>query len=113
VTFDLSDPASISNSRFNVEFVDRTLGIDPISGKLNINAFPNPVSNELVLTGLQGGNELEISVYSTTGQLVKTYTKQQSESRETIKGFDTLNNGLYLLTVKEGAKSQTIQLIKK
>ncbi len=112
-SFDPSDARSTQIDRFSIEFVDTTLSAGSDQGLVSVNAYPNPVSDVLTIDGLQGGMPLEVNLFNMTGQLVKSYSIENSLKRETLRGFDSLKYGLYLLTLKEGENTHTIQLAKE
>jgi|GEM_PF-3205299 len=69
---------------------------------------PNPVSTYLTLTATQPLNT--VSVYNTLGQKVMAITPQESQSK---LDFNTLENGLYFITVTIGNLMRTFKIIKK
>jgi hypothetical protein len=69
--------------------------------------YPNPTSNNFNLNT----NTSQVEIYTITGQLVKTFDKQNSNYNYSIS---ELNNGIYLVkVVDENNYQQTIKIIKE
>lgn len=69
--------------------------------------YPNPTSNYFNLNT----NTTQVEIYTITGQLVKTFDKQNSNYNYSIS---ELNNGVYLVkVVDENNYQQTIKIIKE
>ncbi len=69
--------------------------------------YPNPTSNYFKLNT----NTTQVEIYTITGQLVKTFDKQNSNYNYSIS---ELNNGIYLVkVVDENNYQQTIKIIKE
>ena len=69
--------------------------------------YPNPTSNYFNLNT----NTTQVEIYTITGQLVKTFDKQNSNYNYSIS---ELNNGIYLVkVVDENNYQQTIKIIKE
>ena len=76
----------------------------PIENKVAV--YPNPVSDYLIVSGLEGTSKVEI--YTVTGQLVQT---ENFENETRIK-LD-LNTGMYLVKVTNGVQNSTKKIIVK
>ena len=69
--------------------------------------YPNPTSNYFKLNT----NTTQVEIYTITGQLVKTFDKQNSNYNYSIS---ELNNGIYLVkVVDENNYQQTIKILKE
>ncbi len=69
--------------------------------------YPNPTSNNFNLNT----NTSQVEIYTITGQIVKTFDKQNSNYNYSIS---ELNNGIYLVkVVDENNYQQTIKIIKE
>ncbi|MGB1033079.1 MAG: T9SS type A sorting domain-containing protein, partial [Flavobacteriales bacterium] len=66
---------------------------------------PNPASEEVSFLGLDGS--LEVSVYTSTGQLLRT-----EKLEHTKMNIADLPSGCYLLTVSSGNQVKRVQLLK-
>ena len=73
---------------------------------LNALVYPNPASEYLIVSGLEGTSKVEI--YTITGQLLKT---ENFENEIRVK-LD-LNAGMYLVKVTNGVQSTTKKIIVK
>ena len=73
---------------------------------LNALVYPNPASEYLIVSGLEGTSKVEI--YTITGQLVQT----ENFDNETRIKLD-LNTGMYLVKVTNGVQSTTKKIIVK
>ena len=73
---------------------------------LNALVYPNPASEYLIVSGLEGSSKVEI--YTITGQLVKS----QDFDNEIQINLD-LHVGMYLVKVTNGTQSTTKKIIVK
>ena len=70
--------------------------------KQELSVYPNPVSNELTITGLSGDDNYMI--YNINGQVV---IREQAHSRIDVSAFE---NGIYILRTMTG---ETLRFIKQ
>ena len=80
------------------------LSQNPVKNQILV--YPNPATNYLILSGLNGSSKVEI--YTITGQLVKT----QTFYNEVQLNLD-LNAGLYLVNVSDDGQSITKKIVVK
>lgn len=73
-----------------------------------LNAFPNPVSDELTIAGISEG--AEIAVYDITG---KTLLQQTATATQIQVNTTDWNAGWYLLKVSGKGQTQQLKLVKK
>lgn len=81
-------------------------GIESISGNVEAAVFPNPFTNELKLSGLEGS----VEIYNALGQIVIKTTTANTETITTTE----LPKGAYILKAynKEGETVKTVKLLK-
>lgn len=81
-------------------------GIESISGNVEAAVFPNPFTNELKLSGLEGS----VEIYNALGQIVIKTTTANAETITTTE----LPKGAYILKAynKEGETVKTVKLLK-
>lgn len=81
-------------------------GIESISGNVEAAVFPNPFTNELKLSGLEGS----VEIYNPLGQIVIKTTTANTETITTTE----LPKGAYILKAynKDGERVKTIKLLK-
>jgi subtilisin family serine protease len=75
--------------------------------------YPNPTSNHLYITAPENSeSEYTITLHDVLGNEVQS---QQFSGKETSFSFPltTINNGLYILTIKDGIKSVLVQKVVK
>lgn len=84
-----------------------------ISSLQNSVIFPNPASNQAnLLINLNNESKINIEIFNTIGQLVKTVSAQGHLGENTIvMDLKGLNTGVYMVTVKNNNASTTKKLI--
>ena len=98
-----------------IEPFDTTLtgiiGHATINGNSNIEIFPNPASDKLILMWNNNANEnANVSIYDITGQLL--YSDKINSSSMDID-IHNLPNGLYILTLKDSKAVMEKKFIKE
>lgn len=73
-----------------------------------IHVYPNPFNDSINIAGLEDGS-LTVSVYSLTGQLIKTETLNHFKTLPT----HALANGVYLVRMDMGGYSKTVRMVKE
>lgn len=88
---------------------DQLLGIDDVelSDVASFKLFPNPANNFIELS-----SNIDIEAVSITNSIGQTVLEINNVSNNTLD-ISELNSGLYLITVKSGASSQTKRFIKQ
>jgi len=76
--------------------------------EIKVNAYPNPVSDQLNITSKSLINE--VSIYTLNGQLVKV---QKAKSNATQIEVSDLRGGVYIAQVVTDKGTETIKVIKK
>jgi hypothetical protein len=79
-----------------------------ITRDTKLSAFPNPASDQLFITGVKPGSDL--NVYDLTGRLL--ITKQKWSTSNTALDISALEPGTYVLKVN-GNKPTTIKFVKR
>ncbi|WP_346856992.1 S8 family serine peptidase [uncultured Draconibacterium sp.] len=79
----------------------------------NWQVYPNPVNNYVVLQnkGTFSGKEIAIGLYSITGQIIQQWTKPGAQ-KIVLSDLPDLSNGMFVLKVNDGEKSETFKLNK-
>jgi hypothetical protein len=96
----------------SVEFVesygDRAwpVGIDKRAALTDIQVYPNPVSSDLTI--YSGETIKSVSIYSSTGQLVKEFQNPSSYSYD----VNELPSGSYLIQIQTDSKEHTQRIVK-
>ncbi|MFA9212541.1 MAG: serine hydrolase [Candidatus Methylacidiphilales bacterium] len=91
--------------KLNTVICNRT-NVAVIEKDLNLNIYPNPVENQLNISGLNNSDYL-IEIYNTIGQLKYTVNNENS--------FDVsaLAKGIYLIKIQVGNQSKIIKFVKE
>lgn len=90
--------SSRSNIATNKTDIDGIFDLKDMSDVLSV--YPNPASNYIQVTvGNNAANVLQLSIYNSQGQLVKTQNKLSNNGQIDL---NRLTNGLYLVIVKYG-----------
>ena len=75
----------------------------------DIKLYPNPVTNEFKISGLQQNQMYAVQVYTLQGQLVKTMNDYTANSSVDMSA---ISSGLYLVNVTSKSSSKTIKILK-
>ena len=74
-------------------------------------AYPNPFSEELFIENLSSYSEYQISIFDMMGRLIfNTNTSEKTYDASNV--FQSLSNGLYLIKIQSGDKTQIIKVNK-
>ncbi len=79
------------------------------TSQFEIGVFPNPTSDVLNLN-LPGEESAHVLMYSTRGQLV--YSGKHNAGRSSIS-MDNLAEGVYILKITQGEKTENVRVVKK
>jgi hypothetical protein len=85
-------------------------------GDMKVRAYPNPVTDFLWLECESGGtSSINIAIYNTFGQLVKSCKEEFSIKDKTIKsiGMRDLPSGIYLVRIEAGNAVNSLRIVKK
>ena len=77
----------------------------------NITYFPNPVANNLTINLSTTYEKVEIQIYSTVGQLVRTINR--TNSVQTMVNLSELSTGTYLMKINADGKTKSSLIIKE
>lgn len=102
---EIIDSAGCSSITNNL-FVS-TIGINNLLSK-GIKIYPNPVKNQLTISGLPKGSITTISITDIIGKTV--YISTVKDETETIN-VSGLNKGIYLIKISQGEQSVTKKII--
>ncbi|WP_198283114.1 T9SS type A sorting domain-containing protein [Aquimarina agarilytica] len=107
--------ANVKLWKFNVNNKNQQFDLIPVKGakgledEFFIDIYPNPTTNVLYITNLNASKQVDtIVIYSLTGEVVKTITKQF----DTVEAIDMSNlaKGLYMVSCK--ANDSTVGVFK-
>ncbi len=88
-------------------------GIPTISSKSNITLYPNPVRNELLLSGYLPAGRTVISIYNVLGQLI--YSSGETPNSLFRKAIDvsTFSKGVYVIQVQQAEGEWARRFVKE
>ena len=82
----------------------------PVTDKMVVNVFPNPVNNQFKLQAISSSAEMiSVKIINMLGKVVYAFSVRSNEI-STIQNH--LKSGTYLLQLNQSGKSETIKLIK-
>jgi hypothetical protein len=87
----------------------QVLTSSPELKQLQASVFPNPFSDQIVVSGLK--NQAKVTISDVSGRNIRTYTN--ISNNQMIGGLDQLKPGIYLVKVVEGKNQTTTKLLKK
>lgn len=102
--------ADANNQR--IRKVYTTTGVTQVNGNMAANAYPNPFTGQVVVTGLSKGDR--VCVYDMAGRaLTQVWSIEHDGARSFM--FDSLTPGVYMLQVSgsEGNKKSVVELVKQ
>jgi hypothetical protein len=96
------------------------LGVDDQTGqvintvKTKLKTYPNPTNDNTNLSfNLTSSGEVSVNVYSITGRLVKSITKNMSSGANTLPiDCEDLPNGTYIIKFISGKQNESVKFIK-
>lgn len=80
--------------------------------KNTLTAYPNPIKNTLNISGFEYNQEIEITVFSTTGRLIYSKNVKSTGDKININSTDW-NKGMYILEIKHENSKVVKKLIKQ
>ena len=109
-------PIDINNKKPNIgasnAYNSKVLGVNfPKSKQELFKVYPNPVKGNLNIQLVQHLQKADITIYNMQGQSIYTNSKNPTGSMLAINMPQTLRNGIYILKVSEGQKSQITRFI--
>jgi len=106
---ELSSDESCYEHAFNLDKLKSENNIKVENNKSQI--FPNPVINTATLLIGSDNNQYKVSIYSTTGQVIKEIYLQNSNKVEI--DFSHFSPGTYLISIVGDLHNETIKFLKK
>jgi Concanavalin A-like lectin/glucanases superfamily/Peptide-N-glycosidase F, C terminal/Secretion system C-terminal sorting domain len=102
-------------SGFTYNFtVNFPLSYEELNGIEQLSVFPNPVTDELNITLRQVNSEVELILIDQLGkQIRRDYAKSNNGIFEDKWDMSELPVGIYFLSVRDGASSQTVKVVKQ
>lgn len=96
------------------------LGVDEQTGdvintiKTKLKTYPNPTNDNTNLSfNLASSGEVNVNVYSITGRLVKSVTRNMSSGANTLPiDCEDLPNGTYIIKFVSGKQNESVKFIK-
>jgi len=82
--------------------------------KTKLKTFPNPTNDNTSLSfNLSNSGEVYVNIYTITGRLVKTITKNMSAGTNTLSlDCENLPNGTYIVKFVSGKQNESVKFIK-
>jgi peroxidase len=110
---------TLTNLQANVFFTEECPGdtaeerATSVSGlNATYNLYPNPVSSQLNIRMENTGGQVEITLYSVTGQLLKTVTAEKDATTQTIS-MKEYKDGMYLIQIRNANEIKSFRFIKQ
>ena len=102
-----SDPFDVNG---NINIIDLTTSIQSLTSNLNLSIYPNPSTNQIIISGTKG--DFDILIYNVNGRLVNT---QFYTGNSLTINVENLPKGMYLLSAKGGEsnQSQVLRFVKQ
>lgn len=110
-SFGINTPTYFSMDNFTTQ---STVGIHELSNASNLNLFPNP-ANQYAILKYESNlvSELNVTISDITGKEVQQQSTQTNAGSNTLKlNIETLESGVYFVTISDGENSKKIKLIK-
>lgn len=109
--FGINTPTFFSMDNFTIQ---STVGVNELSNASNFSLYPNPANQFSILSYESNSvSELNISIYDITGKEVQQQTKQTSIGNNQEKlNTESLEAGLYFISITDGTSTKKIKLIK-
>lgn len=104
----------LNSSRSNrASMANPAVNVNEISG-ISIKLFPNPVVNELNITGTISNGQLEVvSIYDIQGRLVEDVSFNDSKTLSTAHNIEHLESGKYILEIRTNKAVKLISFVKE
>jgi hypothetical protein len=82
--------------------------------KTKLKTYPNPTNDNTNLSfNLASSGEVNVNVYSITGRLVKSVTRNMSSGANTLPiDCEDLPNGTYIIKFVSGKQNESVKFIK-
>lgn len=90
-----------------VNILENNLGVDDFISQ-NFSVYPNPVKEQLMINSLI--QNYDLTVYSIQGQLL---FNSRNRTGNTTIDYSNFSEGIYLLKIESGNRSQTLKIIKQ
>ncbi|MBF4984134.1 T9SS type A sorting domain-containing protein, partial [Nonlabens mediterrranea] len=112
--FDTTVPSTVALDRFSIHFSNVTLSELDVVRTDSISLYPNPViDGSLQITGLSNDAESIVEIHNLSGQLLVRRYFDMSNGQVILTNLDSLNMGVYLLTIQQGDKSHVEKIVIK
>lgn len=105
-------PYSIGLKNITLAYKDVALSSDNIEILSKIKVYPNPVTNKVMYLSLSTDHPAEVSatLYNIQGQTVRQYHLGEIQNEEKRLNVSDLSDGIYLLKITIGDKSETVKV---
>ncbi|MGB5981148.1 MAG: HYR domain-containing protein [Nonlabens sp.] len=108
---DQSNPASMDQNRFYIEFTTGTLSSGDLAFAKAVQLYPNPTDgDEVNISGL-GNGTVNLKVVGLLGQVVYNEILKVRSNNVKIKDLAALQSGVYLVSISQNGNSTTKKLI--
>lgn len=105
-------PYAIKLKDITLTYKDVALSSDNIEILSKIKVYPNPVTNKVMYLSLSTDHPAEVSatLYNIQGQTVRQYHLGEVQNEEKRLNVSDLSDGIYLLKITIGDKSETVKV---
>lgn len=109
--FGMKTPAFFSMDNFVIQ---STVGIEELSNLTNLSVFPNPTNKYAVIKYESNSvTELNVEISDISGKKVQQQSTQTTIGNNVLElNMETLESGIYFLSINDGKNAKTIKLIK-
>ena len=107
IVTDSNCPISVMSTCYQV----RTLNVEEFDSALSIKVYPNPVVNSLNITLGNTYQDINVQVYSITGQVIKKVN--QTNKEEFNFNVSDLPSGSYILNINADGNTNSTIILKK
>lgn len=112
LSFDVSSTTSIAADRFLIQFSNTTLTNNDFNLKNQVSVYPNPVNNGLFnIIGLSDVTPVSVKLYNLSGQLLSSKEYEVINGQVVVSDLESLNMGVYLLSLQQEGQQTVKQLI--
>jgi hypothetical protein len=109
--FGINTPTYFSMDDFTIQ---STVGLNELSTASNMSIFPNPAKDYCIVNyESKSASALNISLFDLTGKEIQQHTFKTSLGNNQFNlDIETLEAGVYFITINDGTASKKIKLIK-
>jgi hypothetical protein len=109
---DISDDCTTVRDSIIAAMCPEALALTKNSLNTALSVYPNPATNNFILSGIESGIAYDIVLTSLTGQVVQNYFQLMSDSNEMEFNIEEIPSGVYWIRVINQNTEEQIQLVK-